>query len=359
MNERCGYCAVLLVLGVLSSGQAQPPKADPNQELHRILGELKDQAEAQKKEDRRRALLLIQQAQTAEQAGQLADALNLAQKAERLFGESNDIKQYTKYLAQQQKGQRDLAIRQAVVQRRLEEALDRVDELLRTAQPHQARDLLEAVREGLTLLPAGVEIDKLRKAAEKMLRDLKPREPEPDLEVLPAPMRTDPPAAQPVVPAIVVNDGLKRALMQRVSVNWKDHSLSIALLELGHLGNVPILLDPILEAPSPAPQVRLNLRIYQGSIDRILRLLAEMTGGGYILVDGQVVFTTKAKALEFALTGKYGNTEIVAPGGALRPVIGVLPKPASPPPAPKLPDYLQSGKALREHLREVLEVEMP
>lgn len=367
-------CAALILLGWLPWGQAQEP-AKPNDDIKRILGGLKQQAEEQRKDDRRRALLLVQQAQTAERGGQLADAAGLAQKAERLFPESDEIRQYQKYLAQQQRLGRERAINQAVAQRRIEEALDRVDELLRgsqvtQAQKEQARDLADAVREALSQLASNAEVEKLRKAVERVLRDLKPREPEPMLEELPAPQRTDPasgpPAAQtgaptppPVAPPQLTNDSLRRALMQRVSLSWHSQPLDAALAELSQLAGVPIGLDPSLAPPGPAPQVRLNLRVHQATIERLLRLLGEMTGGAYMLADGQVVFTTKARALEFAISNKYGMPLIVAPEPLFPPPRSLSNKLQVLPPPAKLPEYLESGKAFREHMKELLEPANP
>jgi tetratricopeptide (TPR) repeat protein len=358
-------CAFVVLLTWLPVGQGQEQQAKRNEDLKRILDGLKEQAEAQKKEDRRRALLLVQQAQTAERNGQLAEAVNLAQKASRLFPESDEVKQYERSLAQQQRLGRERAINLAVAQRRMEEALDRADDLLRGGKPDQARDLADAVRQTLELpaFQGGGEAEKLRRTVEKMLREMKPREPDSTLEELPAPVRDDPAvklaSPQPMIPTGLAIDSLKRALTQRVSLSWRDQPLDVALAELSQVSGVPIGLDPALMPPGPTPQARFNLRVHRATIDRVLRLLGELTGGGYILADGQVVFTTKSNALEFVLTGKYGTAEFVAPGPVIRPVSGVLPKPLRPLAQPKAPEYLESGKAFRDHLSELLEPPTP
>jgi len=354
--------AFLVLLAPAALAFCQEPARPMNQDIQRILGELKDRAEQQRKEDRRRALLLVQQAQAAEQAGQVSEAVAHAQKAARLFPESDEIQQYHRYLVQKQKGQRQRAIDEAVAQRRVEEALEQVDQLLRSGQIEPARELAEAARETIAELARTPETDRLRKQVETTLKTLRPAELTAPEDELPAPVRIDnnrtpsPPA--PAVPLPLANDSVKRALNQRVSLNWRAQPLPAALRDLSQLSAIPISLDPILDQPGPAPLVQINLRVHQATIERVLRLLGELTGGGYIIADGQVVFTTKANALEFVLSGKYGSAQVSSPGPLFRPV-PPLSTVTFPPQPGRVPDYLQSGKAFRDHVREILEPVQP
>lgn len=361
------------------AGRGQRQGGDPR--IGSILDDLKRRAEKQRDQDRRTAHQLLQQALQVESEGKLAEALALLRQAERLAPESPEIREALRLALQRQADRRRASMNHLVASRRIEEALDYIGTLRQRGQNASAQELAEAVRQALDELPDTAELRKVREAAREILGE-KPSRPESDSskpmqepiendEDIPPPVRIGPPpdrtqgassgsrpsqaASSTPAAALPTDADLRRALNQRVSLDWFQLPLSSALRELSEATGVPIVLDPALDQRGLAPLVAVNLRVREAPVERVLRLLGELTGGAYILHQGQVVFTTKANALEFALTGKYGGVTLVAPDPlgrtSVSPAVRRSPMRTEPPP----PEYLRSGQAFLEHLRDLLE----
>jgi hypothetical protein len=94
----------------------------------------------------------------------------------------------------------------------------------------------------------------------------------------------------------------------------------------------------------------------------LLGLATEFSGTAYVLAGGQVIITSKGKALELNLVrargypeGELLNRLLYPEGPSPWGEAAPLERPASPLEArPKLPDYLQSDRAFLRHIEELL-----
>ena len=346
----------LLVLAAAAPAAGQAPPDDPNKPIQDILTGIRQRADEQKHADQRRALLLLQQAQTARKAGRLSEAVTLIRKAQELFPESEEIKQAHRRLLAEQRSQREAAINLAVAQERLSEALRHAEALARAGRRAEARELTEAVLIATGRFPAGVDLTEARQSAEKVFA-----------EVTDAPADVQP---LPVAPreADLSLPALKQALARPMTVDWRNESLVTILQEVSRHTGVKVVIDPALERVRGPLARRLDLRLTRVSAERVLQLATEQTGTDYVLVEGQVVITTKDKAVQFTVARNQGLPEAGSLHRLLHPELyrltpprdlPVLP-PAPPPlldirpPPPKVPDYLQSGRAFLDHIDELL-----
>ncbi len=376
-----------LAIGGPSSIDAQAP-AQPRPEGDRggakdpvqsILNGLQQRAEKQRQSDQRDAAILLRNAQEAHRAGDLSEAVKLARQAERLFPESPEIRSFLRSVRRQQEDQRTRSVMLGVVARRMEEALERVEALRQEGRNDLADELADAVRETLAELPESPQLAEARKLARQVLggggagglpQDPgKVPEPIEKDEDIPPPVRIDPPpptdsresaplkskASESVQPPITWTDAeIRKALKQRISIYWVQLPLTTALQELSRAGGVPIVLDSSLVRAGFAPTVLVNLHAPETTIERVLRSLGELTGGAYILSGGQVIFTTKRRALEFVIAGQLGNLEAALPsvspaGERYESSLGAPIRSE-----PTVPEYLRSAKAFRDHIQELL-----
>lgn len=378
----------LLAIGSASAITAQEPgQARPEGDregakdpVQSILNGLQQRAEKQRLSDQRDAVILLRNAQEAYKAGELSEAVRLARQAERLFPESQEIRSFLRTVRREQDEQRTRSVVLSVVARRIEEALERIEVLRQTGQNELAEELADVVRETLAELPESSQLTEARRLARRLLgvggagevpqEPGKAQEPIEKDEDIPPPVRVDPPpptdsresaqlkpkAPESVQPPTRWTDAdIRKALKQRVSIHWVQLPLPAALQELSRAGGVPIVLDSSLVRAGFAPTVLVNLYAPETTIERVLQTLGELTGGAYILSGGQVIFTTKRRALEFAVAGQLGTVEAVPPSAS--PASGrhesSLRAPSRSEPA--VPEYLRSAKAFRDHIRELLQ----
>jgi hypothetical protein len=337
------------------AGAVPPGHPAPREpQLQQVLDQLRQRAEAQRQEDEQRAWHLLRQARAAESQQRLADAARLAQQAQRLAPEAPEVRDYHRQLQQKLSEQRRQKLILTAVADCLEEALDRSASLRSSGRSAEADDLADAVRQILSELPELPQLEEVRKRAEASPR-VGPGTEEPIVrdEDIPPPQRISPPPASrnpEREPPPLTREQLRKALNVQVSLNWQALPLPRALEELSAACGAPIRLDPVLEPA--AATVAVTLRVEQASVERVLRWLGEMTGGAYVLHQGQVIWTTKGNALEFAVTGNYGWVAPVIPA---RPVSAASPSKRAGTSAAKVPHYLQSGQALREHVLLLLD----
>lgn len=372
-----------LAIGSASAVTGQAPaqprpegdQAEPKDPVQSILNGLQQRAEKQRQSDQRDAVILVRNAQEAHKAGDLSEAVRLARQAERLFPESQEIRGFLRTVLREQHEQRTRSVMLGVVARRIEEALERIEVLRQGRQNDLAEELADVVRETLAELPESPQLAEARKLARLVLGVAKAGESPPDSgkvqepiekdEDIPPPVRIDPPpptdsresgqlkpkASESVRPPIRWTDAeIRKALKQRVSIHWVQLPLPAALQELSRAGGVPIMLDPSLVRAGFAPTVLLNLQAPETTIEQVLRTVGELTGGAYILSGGQVIFTTKRRALEFAITGQFGTAEAVSPTGGRHESSLRAPLRSD----STGPEYLRSAKAFRDHIRELL-----
>lgn len=342
---------LFLILSVAIPALAQGPPPDPNREVRSVIDAVRERAEVQKREDQRRALLLIQKAHTAHQAGRLQEASDLSQRAQQLFPESAEIKEAVRSFRVEQRGQREHADGVALARDRLDEALKHAGALFRDGRYSEARDLAEAVQEAVQRFPPQIDVSEPKRAAEKFLIELYGRAKAGLIELKPRAPRPDPE---------LTDAALRRGMNKSMSVNWRNETLASALEEIVRETGIPVKIDPALERLRIPATRRVIMQARDLAAWRLLRSLTEATATEYILTSEQIVITTKTKALAYTLVRSRGQPEKEALDRLLRGE----PLRADPKEEPavskrwvddeKVPDYLRSDGAFLMHIEELL-----
>jgi tetratricopeptide (TPR) repeat protein len=335
----------IMLLSTFSSAVAQEPAKDAPPPIQDILNNVKKRAAEQKLEDQRRALLFLQRAENSRQAGRFAEALEFARKAQVLFPESADIRLALTTLVAEQRDARELSANMALARNHLTEALNRADGLFKSGRASDALELVEAVRQAADNFPAGFDVQPERAQADKLLASLQHQGATRDgAETIPVPPR--------VIREMSPSE-MRLALAKRVSIEWRDEPLSIAFPIIVQESGVRVVVDPYLEKLGVFEVPRTGLRISNASVERLLRFVTDMAGASYIIQDGEIYITTKANALAQAIARSPDRVDVLP---AHRP--SDYPRrpmnPDQPPAAEKPPDYLMSGRALREDVRQLL-----
>lgn len=351
--------SLCLTASLLSAAQAQAPPADPNRPVLDVLRAVRERAEEQKRADQRRALLLVQQARTAQQAGRLAEAVELARKAQQLFPESAEIKQFYRNLLAAQRARREQADQLTLAQDRLKEALQHAEQLTEEGRYAEAQDLAEALREATKRFPAQIDVTAERQAVEKLLANLPAKTPA-GSEDRPA---SDPEAVERLPPPVEIRPdpdaALRRGLNKSLHIDWQNKPLGTALQEIARASGIPIKIDPALERLRIPTTRKLDLQVDAISAWQLIKLVTELTGTDYILAQGQVVITTKAKALEYTVARARGRPDKELLDRLLesdKREAGDDEATSQPhdPTTSRLPDYLRSGAAFLAHIEALL-----
>ncbi len=356
---RAGFVLALLTCGGLetsSPGQEPKPRVDP---VRDVLQRVKHRAEAQTRDDHRRALLLIQQSHEAFKAGRLDESLKTAQKARELFPGSADIQQAYRNVQAEQRARREHALNVKEATDVLDQALAHVNALVEQERYWQAQQFAEAVRDAALRFPAGSEPRHVTKAIEKFLEDYH------------AWVASDPPELRmPAKAPVPVGETkpvrnvaeLRRALAVPLNVDWRNEKLAAALAFVARETGVPVTVDPALERLRLPANRRLNLRVQHTTAERVLKLITELAGTELLLVEGQVLITTKETALQYTLARGRDPAEAER---FLRRTLGLQDRGARPDAAAeppevldvkpaKLPAYLESAEAFTHHLDVLL-----
>jgi hypothetical protein len=352
-----GRTWIVFVVLLACSGPAVCQPDEDTRAVQDILDSVKRRAADQQREDRRRALLLLQQAQRAEEAGQISEAHALAQKAAKLFADSEEIRGYVRHLGAQQKRLRDQAVDLAVIRQRFDEAVDHARELYRKGESAQARELLESVKAAGEKLPAEIGVVSSIRAADALLKGQQ-RAAEQEPETLPMPQlagRSAP--ANPAGSVTLSPEAWQRVLQQRVRVDWRSQPFGLALSDLTRLTGVTVGVDEALTRTGLPTTFRVDLQVYNGAFRHVLDLLSEKSGARYVIASDSIIFTTKqqSRLYEQALPGPPQAAATAQRETPLRQTTPEpLPAPARRVPPPRTPDYLRSGKAFQQHIDDLI-----
>jgi hypothetical protein len=349
-------CALVILLAGCGVAAAQEPAKDPTPPpIQDILNNVKKRAAEQKLEDQRRALGLLQRAENSRGAGRIAEAIEIARKAQVLFPESPDIRVALANLLEDQRNARELAANMAQARDHLDEALARAESLVNSGRARDAFELIAAVQRAANLFPAGFDVQPQRAAAEKLLATVQALG-----------VARDGPETVPVVPRLIrelTPSELKLALARRITVEWHDEPLAAVFPLIVEETGVPVVVDPLLVKLGVFDVPRTGFRISNAPVERLLRMVTDMAGASYLVRDGEIFITTKANALAQAVARTSERIELVeppvppdvrrrptslpgqAPGGS---GTGVAALPA------KTPEYLLTGRGLIENVEALL-----
>lgn len=330
-----------LLLGLWWIAQAPPPlpPVDPADEVQKVLKQVKQDAQRRETVDRAAALELLEKAERAKREGKRDLARTLARQAQEHFPESLIIANWlTQFEAETLPAAREQRVNQRLALASLNEANAHIERLLEGNQRELAQQWIDTV-----LAASG----RFQPSEELSLMLARTRQLQQRLEAGAAPAPAEP--APPPPPAAKV------LLTKKMDANWVQMPAVEALQQIADATGVTFTIDPDLSRIRILESQPLTVNVRDFPAERLLRVLTETTLTEAVLLDqGQVVITTKAKALALAVQQRRE--------GAVTPRAGAAPNRVAPPEpvraekpkaAPTLP-HLQSPQAFVRHLDELL-----
>jgi hypothetical protein len=266
--------------------QPATPPPSATDDVSRIVQQVRQEARQRELADRAAALEFLEKAEQARREGQLARAQTLARQAQALFPESLVIARWlTDFEAQGRPASRDQRLNWRLAMATLHEANDLIEKLISKRQHASARAWLDAVSAAAARFPPSPELE----AALSQVRKLQQR-----LDFGTA----TPEAAesrQLMPPA-------RELLNKKMDVQWIQTPALDALQQIADATGVTFTIDPDLARRRILEQQPLTVSIRDFPAERLLRVVAEVTLTEAVLLDqGQVLITTKPKALAMAL----------------------------------------------------------
>src|SRR5262245_31161443 len=295
--------AALLLVTLVQSAPSVAAQ-DANRPINDILDGIKKRAADAKRDDQRRALQMLQRAEHARQMGRIAEAEEFARKAQHLFPESPDIRRALAGYQAELRSARERADSVTQARTALEEAIEYAAALIREDRLPEARELLGSVRQLAASFPAATDLTDLKGSADALLRELERRSAG-AAELVPTPPAL---LAEPMTPS-----EMRLLLARRLTVEWRDEPLSTVFPIIQTETGLAVRVDPYFERLGVFDLERMDLRISNVPLDRLLRMVADMAGASYVLMDGEIYLTTKANALALAVARPAGRGELLPP----------------------------------------------
>lgn len=252
---------------------------------------------------RREALRLYQQAQAAEKANRLSDALRRARDARRILPGDNGLARYVASLEQR--------IGVDAHSQEVSRAKGFLASALTAAQAHaeagrhdQAEDLLRGVVTAARLFDASHRAGLYGRSAERMLDQIKAARKQAadkggSVDAAPAPLnfRRILPRNRGVAPAWYVLQ--MNRLAAPITVDYRQAPISEVLSDLSVRLRVPVVLDDAIARANVDRGLRVDLRGSGIPAESVLDIVARRAGLEYVVFEKSIVLTTPARAMAY------------------------------------------------------------
>jgi phytoene dehydrogenase-like protein len=328
-----------LLLGMLWLAQAPPPPADPTDEVQKVLNQVKQEALRRETVDRAAALDLLEKAERAKREGKREQARTLARQAQEFFPESLIIANWlTQFEAEAQPAPLQQRVHQRLALASINEANAHIESLLENNQRELAQQWIDTI-----LAAAG----RFQPSEELSLILARTRQLQQRLQAGAAPAPAEP--APPPPPAAKV------LLTKKMDANWVQLPAVEALQQIADATGVTFTVDPDVSRIRILESTPLTVTVRDFPAERLLRVLTETTLTEAVLLDqGQVVITTKPKALALAVQQRREGAAAPRGGAVTSRILPAEQVRGEKAKAPPTPPHLQSPQAFVRHLDELL-----
>ncbi|HMP03471.1 MAG TPA: hypothetical protein PKC45_13325 [Gemmatales bacterium] len=332
---------IWLTLMIAAAQEPPPPAVKPGSdedEVRRIVRQVKEQAEQTTQADRAAAMDLLEKAERARRDGKKDQARTLGRQAQSKFPESLVISHWLAQLeAEGNDGGREQRVNQRLALTSLNEANALVERLLAEGQGTEARTWLDTVFTAANRFPPSDDLAFILGRTRQLQQRL-------------ATLST----ADPIEPPPPPPAPAKELLARKMDVNWVQLPAFDALQEIANATGVTFTVDPDVARMRILENQPLSVQVGEFPAERLLRVITETTLTEALLLDqGQVVITTKAKALALSVQQRQPTGPLRAsPPSATAPARVRVEKSR----AEATPTYLRSPAEFLKHLDELLEL---